>query len=40
MIRQGRAGDTAILVEELGGEYPHGAEPGGVPPLGGAENHG
>ena len=33
------AGDTYPWVGYLGGDPPHGADPGGVPPPGGAENH-
>ena len=33
------AGDTYLRVGYFGGDPPHGADPGGVPPPGGAENH-
>ena len=36
----GRAGDTVIWLGDLGGNLPHGANLGVVPPPGGAENHG
>ena len=33
------AGNTDIRIGDLGGDPPHDADPGGVPPPGGALNH-
>ena len=35
-----RADNNALRAEDLGGYPPHGADPGGVPPLGGTSNSG
>ena len=42
ILRCGHTGDTALRVIKLGGDPPHGTVPegGGVPPPGGAANHG
>ena len=40
IMRCGYAGNTTIRVGDLGGDLSHGADPGGVPLPGSAENHG
>ena len=40
ILRCGRAGDTIFRFGYLGGTPLHVADPGGVPPKGGAEDHG
>ena len=36
----GCSGRSVIWVGKLGGDPPHGADPGGIPPPGGKENYG
>ena len=39
ILCHGRAGNTDLWVVDLGGEPPHGADPGGFPPLDGEANN-
>ena len=39
ILRHGFSGNTAPRVRDLGGDPPHGADPGEVPPLGGTSNN-